>query len=76
MARVEISFDEENIQRVPIIKINGKKIKILHDVHFDWNTKTSSKGTAARSSVSYWNESGNLVTKENYTAQMLGNHYE
>ena len=72
---VVISFND-NLSGTPNIKIKGKSISMLHDIHFDWNTKTSNKDTAARFSISYWEKRNDrtpvLRTNEVYTSEMLG----
>ncbi|MCD7135997.1 hypothetical protein LTY62_01890 [Limosilactobacillus balticus] len=75
---VVISFND-NLSGTPHIKINGKSISMLHDIHFDWNTKTSNKNTAARFSISYWEKQNEctpvLRTNEVYTSEMLGKNF-
>ncbi|MGI1803860.1 hypothetical protein ACRPK0_09675 [Limosilactobacillus reuteri] len=76
--KVTINFND-NLNEPPHIKINGKSISMLHDVHFDWNTKTSRKDTAARFSISYWEKRNErtpvLRTNEVYTSEMLGKNF-
>ena len=76
---VTISFNDD-LNEPPYVKINGEKVSMLHDIHFDWNTKTSHKELAARFSISYWEKAKHHVpalrTNEVYTAEMLGKHFE
>ena len=76
--KVTINFND-NLNEPPRIKINGKSISMLHDIHFDWNTKTSRKDTAARFSISYWEKRNErtpvLRTNEVYTSEMLGKNF-
>lgn len=76
MSKVRIIIDDEKINDKPTVLIDNKEVRLLHDIHFDWNTKTGKKDTSARLSISYWNMNHNLITKESYTSAFLGNNFD
>ena len=52
MAKVQITFDSENISKPPHVKVDGKPVELLHNISFDWNTRTIEKDTIAGSLIS------------------------
>ena len=52
MAKVQITFDSENISKPPHVKVDGKPVEFLHNISFDWNTRTIEKDTIAGSLIS------------------------
>ena len=76
MAKVQITFDSENISKPPHVKVDGKPVEFLHNISFDWNTRTIEKDTIAGFVISRWNENQNLITEEAYTSEFLGKDFQ